>query len=64
MIGREQDMDEMAVEAGQPDGVSPDTPALLKTCLEQRFKEVLMVRTVVRVIEPSTCECRCSKRGA
>jgi len=32
--------------------VSPDAAALRKTRLERRFKEVLMVRTVVRVIEP------------
>ena len=37
-----------------PDGVSLDAAALLKTCPEQRFKEVLMVRTVVRLIEPGT----------
>jgi hypothetical protein len=57
-------MDELAVEAGRPDGVSPDAAALLKTVLEQRFKEELMVRTVVKVVELSTYECRCSKRGA
>jgi hypothetical protein len=28
---------------------------LLKTCLEQRFREVLMVRTDVWVIELCTC---------
>jgi hypothetical protein len=49
-------MDELVVEVEPPDGVSPDAAALLKTCPEQRFKEVLMVRTVVRVIEPATCD--------
>jgi hypothetical protein len=47
-------MDELVVEVEPPDGVSPDAAALLKTCPEQRFKEVLMVRTVVRLIEPGT----------
>ena len=33
--------------------MSPDVAALRRTRLERRFKEVLMVRTVVRVIEPT-----------
>ena len=45
--------DGLVVEAERPDGVSPDAAALRRTRLERRFKEVLMVRTVVRAIEPS-----------
>jgi hypothetical protein len=40
------------VEVERPDGVSGDAAALRRTRLERRFKEVLMVRTIVRVIEP------------
>jgi hypothetical protein len=42
---------ELVAEVEWPDGVSPDAAALRGTRLERRFKEVLMVRTVVRVIE-------------
>jgi hypothetical protein len=35
--------------------VSSEAAALRKTRLEQRSKEVLMVRTAVRMIELSTC---------
>jgi hypothetical protein len=34
--------------------VSPDAGPVRRSRLERRFKEVLMVRTVVRVIEPSS----------
>ena len=46
-------MDELVVGVKRPGGVSPDASALRRTRLRRRFKEVLMVRTVVRVIEPS-----------
>ena len=46
-------MDELVVEVERPDGVSPDAAGLRRTRLERRFEEVPMVRTVVRVIEPS-----------
>jgi hypothetical protein len=36
--------------------IQRDAAALLKACLEQRSREVLMVRTVVRLIEPGTCD--------
>ncbi len=45
--------DEPVVEVERPDGVSLDAAALRRTRLEQRFEGMLMVRTVVRVIEPS-----------
>ena len=43
----------LVVGVERPDGVSPDASPLRRTRLRRRFKEVLMVRTVVRVIEPS-----------
>jgi phenylacetate-coenzyme A ligase PaaK-like adenylate-forming protein len=53
VIGRGRYTDELVVEVERPDGVSPDASALRKTRLRRRFKEVLMVCTAVRVIEPS-----------
>ena len=53
VIDRGRYTDELVVEVELPDGVSPDASAPRRTRLRRRFKEVLMVRTVVRVIEPS-----------
>jgi phenylacetate-coenzyme A ligase PaaK-like adenylate-forming protein len=53
VVDRGRYMDELVVEVERPDGMSPDASALRRTRLQPRFKEVLMVRTVVRVIEPS-----------
>ena len=55
VVGYVRQRDEPAVEVERPDGVSPDAAALRRTRLKRRFEEVLMVRTVVRVIEPSIC---------
>jgi AMP-binding enzyme C-terminal domain len=51
VVDRGRYRDEL-VEVERPDGVSPDAAALRRTRWEQRLKEVLMVRTVARVIEP------------
>ena len=51
-----RDRDELAAGAERPDDVSTEAAALRKTRLEQRSKEVLMVRTAVRAIELSTCD--------
>ena len=48
--------DELAAGAERPDDVSSEAAALWQDRLEQRSKEVLMVRTAVRVIELSTCD--------
>jgi len=48
--------DELAAGAERPDDVSSEAAALRKTRLEQRSKEVLMVRTAVRGDELSTCD--------
>ena len=48
--------DEPAAGAKRPDDVSAEVAALGKTRQEQRSKEVLMVRTAIRVIELSTCD--------
>ena len=48
--------DELAAGAERPDDVSAAAAAPGQIRLEQRSKEVLMVRTAVRVIEPSTCD--------
>jgi phenylacetate-coenzyme A ligase PaaK-like adenylate-forming protein len=53
VVDRGRYRDELVVEVERPDAVSPDAAALRRTRLERRFKEVPMVRTVVRVIEPS-----------
>ena len=53
VVDRGRYRDELVVEVERPDGVSRDAAALRRTRLERRFKEVLMVRTIVRVIEPS-----------
>ena len=47
VVDREQNVDELVAEAGRAAGVSPAAAAAPKTCLEQRFKEVLMARTAV-----------------
>ena len=46
--------DELAAGAEWPDDVSAEAAALGKARQEQRSKEVLMVRTEIRVIELST----------
>jgi hypothetical protein len=48
--------DELAAGAERPDDVSAEAAALCRTRLEQRSKEVLMVRTAVRVNKLSTCD--------
>ena len=46
----------MAAGTVRPHDVSAEAWAPGKTRLDQRSKEVLMVRTAVRVIELSTCD--------
>jgi hypothetical protein len=53
VVDRVRYRDEPVVGVERPDGVSLDAAALRRTRLKRRFKEVLMVCTVVRVIEPS-----------
>ena len=55
VVDRGRYRDEL-VEAERPDGVSPDAAALRRTRRERRLKEVPMVRTVARVIEPRIYE--------
>jgi hypothetical protein len=56
VVDRGRYRDEPVVEVERQGGVSPDAAALRRTRQERRYEEVLMARTVVGVIAPSSCD--------